>query len=68
MSRRNEFTCLIGKPAAVRFDAYTIPVTETGCVIWLGEESHNGYGRFRVGSRRTPAQQPNDSQEDGRHG
>lgn len=52
---RLRFTHLIGKPADVRFSEYCVPVTESGCILFIGEESHNGYGRFRVGRRRIPA-------------
>lgn len=39
-----------------RFSEYVMPVTESGCHIYMGEESHNGYGRFRIeGTKRTPA-------------
>lgn len=49
------FTHLINKPESVRFSGYCEPVTESGCILWLGEESHNGYGRFRSGGRRIAA-------------
>jgi hypothetical protein len=51
----NSFTHLIGSSPQVRFQAYIVPVTETGCWLWLGEYSHNGYGRFRLGNRRIAA-------------
>jgi hypothetical protein len=29
-----------------QFEKYVMPVTESGCWIWLGYISENGYGRF----------------------
>lgn len=50
------FVHLIGKPADVRFSGYCMPVPEAGCIIFMGEESHNGYGRFRPsGTKRIGA-------------
>lgn len=36
-----------------RFLDKTIPVTETGCIIWLGAESGKGYGQLRISKRTT---------------
>lgn len=49
------FTHLIGKPEKVRFEEYCIPVTESGCILFLGQQSHNGYGRFVSNGRRVAA-------------
>lgn len=43
------------KTPAERFETYLMPVPEAGCFIWLGDESHNGYGRFQINNRRIPA-------------
>lgn len=32
--------------AEQRFDRQTIPVTESGCVLWVGTTNQKGYGRF----------------------
>lgn len=31
------------------FEARTVPVTETGCLLWTGNTSESGYGRMSVG-------------------
>lgn len=36
----------------VRFDKYCMPVTESGCIIWLGSEA-KGYGRFALAKGKT---------------
>ena len=36
-------------------EARSIPVTETGCWLWLGAEKGNGYGNVREGGRNTTA-------------
>jgi hypothetical protein len=35
-----------GAPFQKRFDHYTMPVTESGCMIWLGGLDKGGYGQF----------------------
>lgn len=47
--------CGPGKTAAERFAEYVMPVPESGCHIFLGQESHNGYGRFQPNGRRKVA-------------
>lgn len=37
------------KPIADRIDAWSIPVTETGCILWLGTVDPKGYGRIHAG-------------------
>ena len=34
-----------------RFDVKYIPVTESGCLLWIGGTNENGYGLFYVGGR-----------------
>lgn len=36
------------KSAQERFEIYTTPVTETGCLLWMGPSTEKGYGRFKV--------------------
>lgn len=33
-------------PFLEQFEKYVMPVTESGCWLWLGYVSENGYGRF----------------------
>src|SRR3990167_1660574 len=42
--------------SVVCFWSQTILVTETGCVIWLGNDDGNGrYGRFKISGRTRSA-------------
>ena len=34
-----------------RFDAKWMPVTESGCWIWIGAKAVKGYGHFRIGAK-----------------
>lgn len=38
-----------------KFDEYTTPVTESGCIIWLKAISKKGYGRATFNGRVVPA-------------
>ena len=40
-----------------RLDIYSIPVTESGCWVWLGSLDTAGYGRFTIWSEDTQKQQ-----------
>ncbi|HEY1035575.1 MAG TPA: HNH endonuclease signature motif containing protein [Pseudoxanthomonas sp.] len=54
----NNFRNLAGcKPAPVeqRFDACMIPVTESGCWLWLASVNGKGYGQIKVGDRQVGA-------------
>lgn len=35
--------------AAERFERHTIPEPNSGCLLWTGVVSSNGYGTFRIG-------------------
>jgi len=36
----------VTKLAVTRFDAFSMPEPMSGCIIWLGAISDNGYGKF----------------------
>ena len=36
------------QPLGVRFDAQYVPVTESGCWLWVGATLRSGYGRIRA--------------------
>lgn len=31
-----------------RLDAYTMPIPECGCLVWMGQLSKDGYGRIKI--------------------
>ena len=41
--------------AIERFEAKYIPVTESGCWLWIGSSARLGYGQLYVNGRLTPA-------------
>lgn len=41
--------------AIERFESNYIPVTESGCWIWVGETSHKGYGMMNINNRKVSA-------------
>jgi hypothetical protein len=43
------------KAAEERFDDKYIPVTESGCWLWLAGQNSNGYGKFSINGRRVYA-------------
>jgi len=45
---------MIGTPLE-RFNAYAMPIPESGCWLWTGPISHKGYGRFTVDGRKVQA-------------
>lgn len=41
----------LNETIAQRFDRFTIPEPNSGCLLWLGSVDHNGYGQLRVEGR-----------------
>jgi len=39
------------KSAEIRFNEKYIPVTESGCWLWLGSQNGNGYGKFNLNGK-----------------
>lgn len=42
-------------PVAARIDQWSIPVTECGCIIWLGNLDGGGYGTIRMDGKMVKA-------------
>jgi HNH endonuclease len=40
---------------AERFDRFTIPEPNSGCLLWLGAVDQHGYGQLRIDGRARPA-------------
>ena len=40
------------KSVEQKFEELTIPVTESGCVLWLGYTNKKGYGQLQIGGRK----------------
>ena len=38
-----------------RFDDKTIPVTESGCLLWVGSTAKGGYGQMKIDRRKIAA-------------
>jgi hypothetical protein len=43
------------EPLEARLDKWSIPVTESGCWIWIGHDNPGGYGAVRVGRKMLKA-------------
>lgn len=43
-----------GEPLLRRLENLSVPVTESGCWIWIGKADHNGYGLFNITSTGNP--------------
>lgn len=39
-------------PFLTRFEHFTMPEPNSGCLFWMGWVSKNGYGKIKIGSKR----------------
>ena len=47
--------CTKAIPASIRFERSYIPVTESGCWLWIGATNFGGYGRLSVNHKMVMA-------------